>query len=269
MPTAEPGEKVSANHVKDGYKTAAIRPVFTLTLMDLAYTILAYLVFYLFTQGHIHFVVFTLLLYSFIARIFNIRHEKMHHPDTELQGIHRWLNDLLTLPYSPGYQEPFIYKRAKHLAHHREHTKKSRKPNNYLEDSHSLFEQRNLWITIPCCIFYEEVMVVVDFMAGRLFTRDRLISSFISLAGAGVVIYLAGIENFLWMVLAYRINLSMSWFVFSDVLHTDYFYSGKFEQGLPQFAKSIVIYLLGREGFTSILHHGFHHKHPNLSLLPR
>lgn len=237
----------------------------SLTQEDVFLTALIYGFFALYCFNLISLAVFFMLTFIYVVRVFTIRHEKSHLGRKNQSGLWGVLTTYITFYHTP-YQESFIGKRDKHLAHHRSHIQNRK--SNFTEDPHQVLEGC-WWISLCSAIFYEEVMLISELKKNPTLTKDRwqtLLTSVLVLTLTGL---LAGLENLVVLILCYRLSMTIAWFYFSYFLHSEPIYSNISKLGdmTPAWIKSSIELILGSGHVTSTLYHKYHHENPNQNLI--
>lgn len=236
----------------------SIRSMRSLLVEDVVYSVLVYVVLFLFSQNFVSYALMQALLIILVTRIFNIRHERTHLPlHTKNFGLFA-ISNLIEIFHTP-WQEPFSEQRKKHILHHQDHSGKERL--TLLENPHAAME-KGFVSSFLSATFYHEVMLTLDLVRDRKLSHFRvgmvLFTSFV----IALTIFLVGWKSFLLFVLAYRIATMIAWFTFSYLLHLDGLYQKELGPSLPLWLRRFLEYAIGSGSVTAIFYHRYHHRRP-------
>ena len=228
-------------------------------LEDVLLTLAAYALFVAWHAGWITYSIFLVGMIIAVFRVFNIRHERAHLPHSSHSKLRTFLTTVCWVFHTP-YQEPYLDKRRKHLAHHKGHL--IARPLTTAENPHELLEQKSFVKSIFTAIFYEEVMFYQDwkFNKGLSASRRQMIPiATLVIIGLWLVF---GAVSMIGLILTYRLCMALAWFSFSKMLHLKLFYGEPLLERLPVSVSRGVELLLGSGAATALLAHEFHHRVP-------
>ena len=224
--------------------------------------VLVYTIVFIYALDYISWPIFYLLFHFFYMRFFMGNHDRFH-ADTSRHWPRpvELFAEYFALVVTP-WDEPYDSIRKKHFTHHVTHLPKKSPDHDILQDPHSAYEAGGLWRALFCCMFFEEVQLVID-IRKRHIPKSRWIRLAIYLPLQFLFFMTFGWEKYLGVFLAVRLMSTLGWFFFSWFSHT-YFYRFGSRRQIPRLFLFLLRFINGKRVGNGFFHHTSHHVWPHI-----
>lgn len=225
--------------------------------------VLLFILISIFAYWYLDWLLFFLLLYGIVMRIFVANHDRFH-ADTSihLPRLLEKMTENITVVFTP-WDESYASIRMKHLLHHSTHHYGSSSVLDTKTDPHSIYEMWHPIRIFFACLFYEEVQLFFDIRDNKPL-KSRLYRAIVSVPLQIGFIVLFGFKVYILVVLAMRITGFVAWFIFSWGLHNQFPYRFGFSAHIKKVIKFLFVLVHGRRVTAACLYHATHHAWPSI-----